>query len=452
MKPVIIIAIAFVLLIVPFVPNSYSTGNMKIESFCENGIWNAIITDPDGNPISGARVYTMESRDRLGEKFLTDDEGRVSLTNEDNLGSIKILKSKFYDKTYPTQKCDIIIPKIPSWVKNNAIWWAEGAIDDNSFVTGIQYLIENSILKIPPTRIEASQSDVDLKLPAWVKNNAKWWAEESVSESEFITSMQFLVKNGIIKIPEKKAVLNIEQPMLSAKTTVSGDSLVFHKDPLVLFLIYTTHNPSCTPSEVKMMEKYEKITEEFMGVQNVGRKVVINEACLQMDEIDANLYPLLLAQFNVMRPDLMIFVGDLTSNLELYYEEEAFGVWGCMAFSSAMNCTTSVIIICECAPMYEEVDTNGGVWVLSHELGHFLFNYKNYGSNVYADAVHVVEYFYRECLDDGFTSDCNQYYITQEIDGKSYNLMNLELISSDYRTLLAKIPDIEKELEFTQNN
>ena len=37
---------------------------------------------------------------------------------------------------------------IPAWVKSNAGWWAEGAIDDNSFVQGIQYLIEEGIMSI----------------------------------------------------------------------------------------------------------------------------------------------------------------------------------------------------------------------------------------------------------------------------------------------------------------
>ena len=28
--------------------------------------------------------------------------------------------------------------EVPTWVKNNAGWWAEGSIDDGSFVQGIQ--------------------------------------------------------------------------------------------------------------------------------------------------------------------------------------------------------------------------------------------------------------------------------------------------------------------------
>ena len=36
--------------------------------------------------------------------------------------------------------------KVPDWIKNNAGWWADGQIDDNSFVSGIQYLIKVGII------------------------------------------------------------------------------------------------------------------------------------------------------------------------------------------------------------------------------------------------------------------------------------------------------------------
>ena len=37
---------------------------------------------------------------------------------------------------------------IPAWIKNNAGWWADGQIDDSSFVSGLQWLISNGIMKI----------------------------------------------------------------------------------------------------------------------------------------------------------------------------------------------------------------------------------------------------------------------------------------------------------------
>ncbi len=37
---------------------------------------------------------------------------------------------------------------IPSWVKNNAGWWANGTISDSEFVAGIQYLISSGIIYV----------------------------------------------------------------------------------------------------------------------------------------------------------------------------------------------------------------------------------------------------------------------------------------------------------------
>lgn len=87
--------------------------------------------------------------------------------------------------------------EIPSWVKHNAKWWAEGKIADSDFLLGIQYLITNNIMKIPKT---STNTDGTKTIPIWIKHNAKWWADEQISEDDFISGIQYLVSNGIIKI------------------------------------------------------------------------------------------------------------------------------------------------------------------------------------------------------------------------------------------------------------
>ena len=39
--------------------------------------------------------------------------------------------------------------RIPNWVRDTAQWWAEGAIGDSDFVSGIQYLINPYFVTIP---------------------------------------------------------------------------------------------------------------------------------------------------------------------------------------------------------------------------------------------------------------------------------------------------------------
>ncbi len=87
---------------------------------------------------------------------------------------------------------------IPEWIKGNAAWWAEGAIDDDSFVQGIQFLIKEDILKIPPTT-QGSASGAN-EIPAWIKNNAGWWAEGAIDDDSFIQGLQFLIKEGIMRV------------------------------------------------------------------------------------------------------------------------------------------------------------------------------------------------------------------------------------------------------------
>jgi hypothetical protein len=94
------------------------------------------------------------------------------------------------------------VQEIPSWVKNNAGWWADGSIDDTSFVQGIQFLIKEGIMKIPPT---SQGSNTGSTIPSWVKNNAGWWADGSIDNTSFVQGIQFLIKEGIMKVPQSSS-------------------------------------------------------------------------------------------------------------------------------------------------------------------------------------------------------------------------------------------------------
>ena len=87
---------------------------------------------------------------------------------------------------------------IPKWIKSNAKWWHDNTIDDSTFEQGIQYMIQQGIMKIPPT----SQSDngTSQAVPAWVKNDAGWWADGSITDDDFVKAIQYLIEQGIITV------------------------------------------------------------------------------------------------------------------------------------------------------------------------------------------------------------------------------------------------------------
>ena len=43
-------------------------------------------------------------------------------------------------------------------------------------------------------------------IPEWVKNNASWWSERQISQTEFTNGLEFLINEGIIFIPPTEPV------------------------------------------------------------------------------------------------------------------------------------------------------------------------------------------------------------------------------------------------------
>ena len=53
-------------------------------------------------------------------------------------------------------------------------------------------------MKIPPTSQGTGSSSNEI--PEWIKNTAGWWAEGAIGDSDFVQGLQFLIKEGIMKI------------------------------------------------------------------------------------------------------------------------------------------------------------------------------------------------------------------------------------------------------------
>ncbi len=85
--------------------------------------------------------------------------------------------------------------EIPEWIKNNAKWWSENQIDDDSFIQGIEFLIKEKILSVS---VSSSNTEYSQDIPEWIKNNAGWWANGTISEDDFVNGLEYLIENGII--------------------------------------------------------------------------------------------------------------------------------------------------------------------------------------------------------------------------------------------------------------
>jgi hypothetical protein len=102
---------------------------------------NLIITKKTPVDTYGKFSYTVE----LNEKF---SEGKYIVKSQYGNSKYTVNISSFVITTGNSSTMTPNTSEIPAWVKNNAGWWAAGAIDDNSFVQGIQFLVQEGFMKI----------------------------------------------------------------------------------------------------------------------------------------------------------------------------------------------------------------------------------------------------------------------------------------------------------------
>ena len=105
---------------------------------------------------------------------------------------------------------------VPDWVKSNAGWWADGTISEAEFVSGVQHLIKEGILAVPVTTVSVETTAEGV--PDWVKSNAGWWADGTISDGEFVNGIQHLIKIGIVNVP------NSENAPLQQESATNSDS------------------------------------------------------------------------------------------------------------------------------------------------------------------------------------------------------------------------------------
>jgi len=169
--------------------------------------------------------------------------------------------------------------QIPNWVKNVAGWWGTGEISENEFVIGIEYMINNNIILLDfvpcNDKIQSQYGDTK-SVPDWVKNNANWWSENLIDDTDFINGLQYLIEYKIIKIDNKKILgqVPLEDIKFSSSWQFDKNSLVFVESSFFeIFGIYG----KC------LMENDNKVWESLLLGLNPNKMDMYNEVALWND-------------------------------------------------------------------------------------------------------------------------------------------------------------------------
>lgn len=176
--------------------------DINTDTFNGKSIAGILVIDSDNHLIENFGISKSNSTVPLSDKYQKDGAYWAELLNpitgdydfvRFTVGAQESIQASDTPQASPTNPAI----QIPAWVKSNAGWWAKGSMSDTDFIKGIEYLIEQGIMKIPQSQSSASQSN---QIPKWVKNNAGWWADGTISDDDFVHGIQYLTNKGIIKV------------------------------------------------------------------------------------------------------------------------------------------------------------------------------------------------------------------------------------------------------------
>jgi len=178
----------------PVVPQQTILAQISISN--EKFLENKLIPEVDGSFYTSFLVDDKIGKDgNFTSEIIYGDQKKIMPFFVSGFTSLTDLPVKSLPKTQPVQ--------IPGWIKNNAKWWADGLISEDSFVKGLEYLIKEKIIDISQTPIEKGKKSTEV--PVWIKNNAKWWSSNQIDDKTFLSGIEYLVKTGIISTSDEIA-------------------------------------------------------------------------------------------------------------------------------------------------------------------------------------------------------------------------------------------------------
>ena len=260
---------------------------------------------------------------------------------------------------------------IPYWIKNNAGWWADNKISDDDFTSGIEYMIENNIIKVSTqTNSELVQKELERK--SWnfgqylkniqndIKNQNRY--VENINPSEYV----------IIKYWKDYHKWNLEQ-FLNRPDVFPDRTIIRDQDDnyVIKYKIYINEQPAGLPIDhVSTLESSFNVWERTIFDTVDGKKAIV-----LFDVINSK------AEANVWVTWVVRNLGEGVlghANLGKGVAEVAIGGYGCDG-------------------SFQLFSTNTVEEIMTHELGHSLgFAHSDNPDRIMYPTISKMDYAY--CL------------------------------------------------------
>jgi hypothetical protein len=172
---------------------------------------------------------------------------------------------------------------------------------------------------------------------------------------------------------------------------LSNQSFVNAQSSVTWQLVVISSEPACSGYHYTMVQKYNEISQKYLDLYKLNHNNYQPECFTEKDFTEEYEKPFDL--------DLIILVFDKDKGITDLHTHNTGGIY--MHQGNDLS-TSHTVIICDC-PNFKYSDP---VWILSHELSHFVLNYLGFDLKLVEDEIHGLDYKFDSCVEGAYDDLC----------------------------------------------
>ena len=123
--------------------------------------------------------------------------------------------------------------------------------------TTLVLFVALAVISATTVPLTAQTADAQNLIPDWIKNNAKWWSDGEVDDQTFLNGIEFLVENGVINVSSRVQTPDVDKITIGFIPVEKADELTAKAEDLEKFL----ENKLEVDIELVIPTNYETIIE-----------------------------------------------------------------------------------------------------------------------------------------------------------------------------------------------
>jgi len=207
--------------------------------------------------------------------------------------------------------------------------------------------------------------------------------------------------------------------MLISSPIISQEVLATHLTKELKYQIVFIAGQGCSLFNYEKMNHYDEITEKYLELYDLEASKYEPNCVTQSEYLSEYTPPHDL--------DLIILVYEKELGEKFLHSQKMGGLYTHTGSDRNFN---HVIIICDCSTFYY----SDPVWILSHELSHFVLYYRNYEMSLIEDLIHSNDQKYDQCIESGLNCESLTTKLNIESSTKLFSVMPIYKPESSEKT------------------